>query len=106
MTEKRTIEDEVDALKADMAKLRDDLKEFATMLKDAAGSRAEAGAAFSGFGQTWEDFAKKIEDARKQGDQTLDDLTEHVKQHPLSRVALAFGVGYVISKIMNLGGRR
>jgi ElaB/YqjD/DUF883 family membrane-anchored ribosome-binding protein len=106
MTEKRTIEEEVQALKADMVKLRDDLKEFAALLKDAAGDRATTGAASSRFGQSWDDFAKKIEDARKQGDQTIQDLTEHVKQHPLSSVALALGVGYVISKIVNLGGRR
>jgi ElaB/YqjD/DUF883 family membrane-anchored ribosome-binding protein len=106
MTEKRTIEEEVDALKADMVKLRDDLKEFAALLKSSAGDRSTAGTPFSGLGQSWEDFTKKMEDARKEGDQALQDIAEQIKQHPLSSVSLAFGVGYVISKIMNLGGRR
>ena len=107
MPDKRTVEDEVDVLKADITKLRDDFKEFAALLKDAAaGDRAQAGAASSLFGQSWEDLAKRIDDARKQGDETMQDLAEQVKQHPLASVALAFGVGYVIAKIMSGGGRR
>lgn len=43
---------------------------------------------------------EKIQAAQKMGDAGLEDLSGRVKDNPLGSLLVAFGIGYVISKIL------
>lgn len=60
---------------------------------------AEAMKAINSEDLKLENLEKKL---KKQGNQ-LEDL---IKEHPLLSMALAFGAGYVVAKLLNNKGRR
>jgi hypothetical protein len=107
MTEK-TRDKELDALKADIASLREEIAGLAAGVKSSAGTGAEQPRAASpqedtnhreeGFG-AWTDLLHKFDSSRIQGEKVVRDLSAEVKQHPLASIAAAFGLGYIIAKL-------
>ncbi|MEX0943877.1 MAG: hypothetical protein WD002_15195 [Pseudomonadales bacterium] len=105
MATENNLKDEMDVLKADLAKLRGDVGELVDLLKslgeekvsDAKSSlddelerrRAELRAALSG--------------ARVRGEKAVDALEGEIAQHPFSTVLAAFGIGFLVSKLLDVG---
>ena len=109
----RTQDKELDALKAEMAKLREELSGLVAGLAKSAGTRpngthAEAGPAATeqdspddeeqGHG-AWLDYFQKINSSRVQGEKVVKDFAAEVERHPLLAVMVAFGLGYVVAKV-------
>jgi ElaB/YqjD/DUF883 family membrane-anchored ribosome-binding protein len=113
MTTSTKQQDELDALKADLAALREDVGAIAASLRDFVN---QAGQANNPAGDTepdesqqaaeqedqWQEFKRKLEETREHGQQTLQDVSEEVTRHPLASIAVAFGVGYITAKLFNL----
>ncbi|WJW74255.1 hypothetical protein QVG61_06915 [Thiohalobacter sp. IOR34] len=112
-------DDELAALRADFEALRKDLSELSASFKAFLESQAAAGqespAAADTGGETagedtgeatgreeWEEFRRKLDEARAHGEQAVEDLGEEVARHPLASVALAFGIGYLAARILHL----
>ena len=107
MTEK-THDKELDALKADIASLREEITGLAAGAKKSAGIHAEQSHATAqqegpasgeeGHG-VWTDLLHKFDASRVQGEKVVRDLAAEVEQHPLVSIMAAFGLGYIIAKL-------
>jgi ElaB/YqjD/DUF883 family membrane-anchored ribosome-binding protein len=99
---------EMDALKADIAKLREDIVSLTSAVKDTA-SENVAGAkarAEERVHQTWADIERRLEDLLDEGKTTFNKAEQQVGEHPVGSVLTAFGVGFIIAKLLDVGGRR
>jgi ElaB/YqjD/DUF883 family membrane-anchored ribosome-binding protein len=104
MTEKAP-EKELDALKADIARLREEIAGLAAGVKKAAGIHAEqshAAAQQEGLG-VWADLLHKFDSSKIQSEKVVRDLSSEVEQHPLVSIMAAFGLGYIIAKLWYRG---
>ena len=90
---------DVDALKEELSSLRADMASLVEAMKKNADSSSNPTADDSGTSQ-WNDLKTKIEEARSQGEEITRELDEEVRKHPIASVAIAFGIGYLASKII------
>jgi len=95
---------DMESLKEELATLRSDVASLVASLGNITKSRVEE--ATDSVTETleessnWNDMKSQIEQARAQGEQLSQDLSEEVTRHPLASIAIAFGVGYIASKII------
>lgn len=99
---------ELDALKADIARLRADIGNLTDAAKSTAGdnvkhAKAEAQQRLS---QAWEDIEARLEGLLDEGKATFDNAERKIGEHPTGSLLTAFGLGFVIAKLLNLGDRR
>ena len=111
MTEK-THDKEGDALKAEIANLREEITLLAAGAKKTAGTHAgQAHVAAQQEGPThgeeghgvWGDLLHKLDSSRVQGEKVVRDLAAEVEQHPLVSIMAAFSLGYIIAKLWYRG---
>jgi hypothetical protein len=104
MTEK-THDKELEALKADIARLRDEIAGLADGVKKSAGIHAEPeGPSPGDEGQSvLADLLHKFVSSKIQGEKVVRDLSAEVEQHPLVSIMAAFGLGYIIAKLWYRG---
>lgn len=111
MSEK-THDKELDALKAEIASLREELAGLAAGVKRSAGVHAkqvnaaarEEGRDTPGEGHgVFADLWHKLDASKTQGEKVLRDLSAEVEQHPLVSIMAAFGLGYIIAKLWYRG---
>jgi ElaB/YqjD/DUF883 family membrane-anchored ribosome-binding protein len=101
------IRKELDALKADIAQLRSDIVDLTTVIKDVASekvSSTKADAQKRAQG-AWEDIERKLNEALDQGRSTVGDIEDKITSHPGGSMLTAFGLGFIIAKLMDMGGR-
>jgi hypothetical protein len=104
MTEK-THDKELEALKADIARLREEIAGLAAGVKKSAGIHAEqAGPTPGDEGHSvWADLLRQFGSSKIQGEKVVRDLSAEVEQHPLVSIMAAFGLGYIIAKLWYRG---
>ena len=114
MTDK-THDKELDALKAAIAGLREEIAGLAAGVKKSAGSHAEQsreeareeGPAHGEEGHgVLADLLHKFDSSRIQGEKVVRDLSAEVEQHPLVGIMAAFGLGYIIAKLWYQGNKQ
>lgn len=99
---------ELDTVKADLAKLRSDVAELTGAVKESGSRRA---------GQVRETVEEELRRAREELRHTLDTARERgrrakeemegtVGEHPYGTLLTAFGLGFIIAKLLDNGGRR
>ncbi|MEA3303731.1 MAG: hypothetical protein U9Q75_10710 [Pseudomonadota bacterium] len=95
---------EMETLKEELANLRSDVASLVASLGKISQSKvAEATDSVTETleeNTNWNDMKLQIEQARAQGEQLSQDLGEEVSRHPLASIAIAFGIGYIASKIV------
>ena len=95
---------DMDSLKEELANLRSDVASLVASLGKISQSKLTE--ATDSVTETleentnWGDMKSQIEQARAQGEQLSRDLGEEVTRHPLASIAIAFGIGYIASKII------
>jgi ElaB/YqjD/DUF883 family membrane-anchored ribosome-binding protein len=95
---------DMDSLKEELANLRNDVASLVAALGKITASKVEQ--TRDSLSETleensnWNDMKSQIEQARVQGEQLSQDVGEEVKRHPLASIAIAFGIGYIASKIV------
>ncbi len=102
------IEDEINALKADMASLRSDIAALTGVMKEDTSSR------MAGMRSTMDEQLRLrrqelrdlLDRARDRSRRTVDDFEESIGEHPFGSIAAAAGVGFIIGRLLELGGRR
>jgi len=102
------IRKELDALKADIAKLREDIAGLTGAVKMVAQEKAETAKdrAQTRAQESWEDLEAKLDELLGRGREALEGAQEKVSEHPMGTVLTAFSLGFIIGKLMDLGGRR
>lgn len=106
-------EDEMDALKANIAYLRDDIAALNAGLKNPSGTKdghshteneKEAGAPSGPNNEDkgshlWTDFQHTLGEALVQGEKVILNLKDEISRHPLAGSIAAFGLGFIIAKL-------
>lgn len=82
---------EVERLREDLATLRRDFTSLSRTLREMAMARGEEGAALM---RTYAD------QARGQAQRYVEGAEDYVVRNPLTSVAAAFGIGYLLGRIM------
>lgn len=102
------IRKELDALKADIAQLRQDIGGLTSAVRDAASDKAQKTRADTEerLRGAWEDLEQKLNDVLEHGKTTLGDVETRVSEHPAGSLLMAFGAGFIIAKLLDMGGRR
>lgn len=99
---------ELDAVKADIASLREDIAGLAAGMKQSArihakepheAERQEEPAAGEEAHGVWTDLLHKFDSSRVQGEKAFKGLATEVEHRPLVSVMAAFGLGYIIAKL-------
>jgi ElaB/YqjD/DUF883 family membrane-anchored ribosome-binding protein len=95
---------DMDSLKEELANLRSDVASLVASLGKISQSKlteaADSVTETLEENTNWDDMKSQIEQARAQGEQLSKDLGEEVSRHPLASIAIAFGIGYIVSKIV------
>jgi len=103
-----SIRKEMDALKADIAQLREDIVGLTGAVKGAASENMAGAKAQTEerMHQAWEDIERRLQDLLSEGKATFNTAEQKVGEHPVGSVLTAFGIGFVIAKLLDVGGRR
>jgi len=104
----KQLDEELRALKADIANLRADVSDLAGTVQSVAGRKANhvRDSVQSEFNDRREQLRQRFDDVRNRGRKQLDGFEENVSEHPLGSLAAAVGVGFILAKLMDIGGRR
>ena len=99
------VQNDLEQLKTDMAKLRADLAAIGDGVRkmgtEAVGqTQAKVKSAAQ---DALDEFQKKLNEAKSQGQKAVHDLEGEIKEKPLTSLAVAFGVGFVLSKLLDRG---
>lgn len=90
MAEPKYSED-VDALKADVKALRDDLARLVGAVGDDLEGQGDAARA---------DMRRRLDSVRARGQATLDDIESRIERNPLTALATALGIGFLIGALL------
>jgi len=102
------IRKELDALKADIARLRQDIGNLTDAVKTTAGDNVKSATAQAQqrLQSAWEDIEQRLEGLLGEGKATFANAGRKIGEHPAGSVLTAFGLGFIIAKLLNLGERR
>lgn len=107
MAEADDIRAELKTLKADLATLKNDLGDLVGLMKDLGVSKGES--MKNSFQEHWHEGTEKMRQkaaaARKRAQEAVDDTEEYIGDHPLMSVGVAFGVGFILAKLLDMRGR-
>lgn len=91
----RSLEKELDVLRADLSGLKDDISSLTRALSKRAGKVAADGRAQA------EDFVGTLaDDIMERGEQGLSEARAQISERPLASLLVAFGAGIVLSKLI------
>ncbi len=107
MAENDSIRNELNALRSDFAKLQSDITALAGTLKDAGAARAhDARESIEEELRRRRDYMReRLHEAKETGRRAAGRAEDEISDHPWTSVAAAFGVGFVLAKLMQIGGR-
>lgn len=112
MAEKSDIQQELAQLKSDLAKLRSDVGDLAGAVKASGTDKARhvRDSLEDEINARRDELRDLIRQARAGGRRVVDDTVEGIEdtvgEHPMSSVLAAFGLGFIVAKLMANGDRR
>jgi ElaB/YqjD/DUF883 family membrane-anchored ribosome-binding protein len=108
MAEQSGLQEEIDALKADLSNLRSDLSELTGAMREMGYSKAgEWRSAFEDeVNERREDLRRAMGSARQRGQAAEDEFERRVGEHPWGSLLAALGVGFLLAKVWDRGERR
>lgn len=83
---------DMDRLRGDLDRLRKDMEGLTRTVRDVASARGEEGMARA---------RDMVDQAKAQASDYIDTTERTVKENPLVSVAVAFGVGWVVGRLMD-----
>lgn len=101
---------ELEAVKADLAQLRGDVSDLLQAVREQGQERVRDRATQarddvqSAFEEGMDTLNRGYRRVRDQGERRAEEAEELVGNHPLTSVVAAFGIGFVIAKLLE-GGR-
>ena len=101
---------ELEAVKADLAQLRGDVSDLLKVVREQNEQRVRDRATQarddvqSAFEEGMDTLNRGYHRVRDQGERHVEEAEQLVGNHPLTSVVAAFGIGFVIAKLLD-GGR-
>lgn len=109
--QKSDVNEELAALKADLAQLRGDMASLLEALREEGTERATnareqvSDAIHERIDKLDREFRNAYGKAREQGQAAVDEVEGNIRKHPIATVLAAFGIGFVIAKLFDVGSR-
>lgn len=106
------LQDELKRLRSDLSNLQKDVADLVGMLRDLGVNKVEGmrSSIEDEIRSRREELRRRLNEARTGSRRAVEDAVEGLEQgigqHPLSSLIIAFGLGFIIAKLMDLGGRR
>ena len=107
MAESDELRKDLDRLKADLDTLRSDIGEVAGALRDLGAERWHGArdSAEDELRRAREVLERRADEARARGREARDAAERQVSEHPLGSLLTAFGVGFALAKLLDMGRR-
>jgi len=95
------VQEEMQVLKDDVTKLRSDIANLVEVLKQLGLQKAQEtrGTLEDEFDVQREKLKARFNSARERGKGAVDELEEHVNEHPIGSLLTAFGIGFILAKL-------
>lgn len=107
MATEPNLQEELETLKADVAKLRGDVGDLLDVLKSLGAEKWDDTKA--SLDDELEKRRREIRDAlagaKARGERTAQAVEGEITEHPVSSVMAAFGLGFLIAKLLDAGRR-
>lgn len=102
-----SIRSELDSIKADLGQLRNDIAALSEAVKNVAAGKVndKKDQTRQKAQDAWEDLENKIDDLLQQGRDGVDGVEQKIRDHPGGSLMGAFGLGFIIAKLLDSGGR-
>lgn len=99
------VQEELQVLKDDVAKLREDIEDLVGLLRDLGLQKVDEtrGTLEEELQLQREKLQALLNRARERGKSAAEDIEQQMTEHPLGTLMTAFGIGYIIAKLS--GGR-
>ncbi len=106
--ENKRLQNELDALKQDMAKLREDIAELTRALGETAGEyKASAQEELLRRAQQAQAQAtEQLKKAQEVGQKVVEDMEVRIVERPFMSLLTAASVGFILAKLLDVRGRR
>ncbi len=103
-----TIRKELDALKNDIAQLREDITNLTRAVGKVASQKAQEtrSQAEEKARDAWEEIEEKLNGILEEGKETVSGMEKQIAQHPGGSLLTAFGLGFIIARLLDGGNRR
>jgi ElaB/YqjD/DUF883 family membrane-anchored ribosome-binding protein len=103
-----TLQQELDMLKEDVAKLRTDVQDLTNALKELGVERVDTlrSTLAEEIRGARGELQRRAGQARDYGRRAVDSLEEEIGEHPLPSILSAFGIGFVLARLLDVGSRR
>ena len=107
MANDSNLQQEFDTLKEDVAKLRGDVGDLLDVLRALGAEKVSD--AKEGFDEELarrrEELREALAGAKARGQRTAKAVEDEITEHPMSSIAAAFGIGFLIAKLLDVGRR-
>ncbi len=102
------LQKEIDALRADIAQLGKDVAEITRVVKTLSEERVEdvRASVHEKVDSATEELHRRAEAAREQARKATESFEKTVEQYPFSSLLAAFGIGILVARLLDTGGRR
>ena len=102
------LDKELEALKSDFAKLNQTVSDLANDVRAVLAATLDEGEekARARTKEKLDDVKKRFEEVRGQSREYVASTEASIVEHPLASLATAFGIGFLLAKIMDIGQRR
>jgi len=103
-----SIDRELQTLKDDFATLNQTVADLARDVKAllAATVREGEDKTRSNVHETIEGLKERMDQVRDRGQHYVDSTEQRISEHPFTSLLTAFGIGFILAKLMDLGHRR
>ncbi len=103
MTDKADIQHDMEQLKADLAQMREDMNTLVQTMMEAGKQKAGSvrDKAQAGIDHKLEQLQEAYDSASRSGEQAARRAVDSIEGHPLTSLAVAFGLGMILGKVMS-----
>ena len=108
MAQEKDLQEELATLKADVNKLREDVGDLLGVLRELGADKMTSAKSSldDELERRREEIRAALSGARAKGAQAADAVEGEIAQHPLSSVMAAFGIGFLIARLLDVGRTR
>jgi ElaB/YqjD/DUF883 family membrane-anchored ribosome-binding protein len=103
-----SIDRELEALKADFATLNQTVADLARDVKALLSATVSEGEdkTRASVQETLQGLREKVGKAQDQGRRYVEGTEQRIGEHPFTSLLTAFGIGFIVAKLMDMGSRR
>lgn len=98
---------QLEKMRSDFAQLQTDVAELTKVIKDmgVGGAESVKASVAEEIRNRREALHERLDEARARGRRAVKDLEEEIQEYPYGSLLAAFGVGFIVAKLMDRGDR-